>query len=78
MMRQQKITALVIVDENHSLIGIVSAYDLIKSMGSIKTIEEIMLAPETFFLTQQLLKMQSLRWRMPHSESSQLLMSLEK
>ncbi len=47
IMRQRKTTALVIVDEDHSLLGIVSAYDLLKGMGSIKTIEEIMQAPQT-------------------------------
>ena len=45
--RQRKITALVIVDEDHYLLGIVSAYDLIKGMDSIKTIEEIMQAPQS-------------------------------
>lgn len=47
IMRQRKTTALVIVDEDHSLLGIVSAYDLLKGMGSIKTIEEIMQAPQS-------------------------------
>ncbi len=47
IMRQRKTTALVIVDEDHSLLGIVSAYDLLKAMGSIKTIEEIMQAPQS-------------------------------
>jgi osmoprotectant transport system ATP-binding protein len=47
IMRQRKTTALVIVDEDHSLLGILSAYDLLKGMGSIKTIEEIMQAPQS-------------------------------
>jgi osmoprotectant transport system ATP-binding protein len=50
IMRQQKITALVIVDETDSIIGIVSAYDLIKNMSRIKKVEEIMLPPETYLL----------------------------
>ena len=47
IMRQRKTTALVIVDEDHSLLGIVSAYDLLKGMSSIKTIEEIMQSPQS-------------------------------
>jgi osmoprotectant transport system ATP-binding protein len=50
IMRQQKITALVIVDETDSIIGMVSAYDLLKNMGNIKKVEEIMLPPETYLL----------------------------
>ena len=50
IMRQQKITALVIVDETDSIIGIVSAYDLIKNMSRIKKVEEIMLPPEPYLL----------------------------
>ena len=46
-MRQRKTTALVIVDEDHSLLGIVSAYELLKGMSSIKTIEEIMQSPQS-------------------------------
>ena len=47
IMRQRKTTALVIVDEDHSLLGIVSAYELLKGMSSIKTIEEIMQSPQS-------------------------------
>ena len=78
IMRQRKTTALVIVDEDHSLLGIVSAYELIKGMSSIKTIEEIMSLLNLFFLTQPLLKMQLSLWRKPHSGLFQSLTSLEK
>jgi osmoprotectant transport system ATP-binding protein len=50
IMRQTKTTALVIVNEDHALLGIVSAYDLLKRMGSIKTIEEIMQSPQSVLL----------------------------
>ena len=42
LIRQRKITDLIIVDESKTLLGIVSAYDVIKSVNSIRTIEEIM------------------------------------
>ena len=46
-MRQQKITSLIIVDENDdTFIGLISAYELIKKVNSIQTIEEIMIVPE--------------------------------
>lgn len=43
LIRQRKITNLIVVDEGHHLLGIVSAYDLIKKLDSIKKIDEIML-----------------------------------
>ncbi|WP_277587033.1 betaine/proline/choline family ABC transporter ATP-binding protein [Psychrobacillus antarcticus] len=47
MMRQQKITSLIIVDENdEKFIGLISAYELIKKVNSIQLIEEIMRVPE--------------------------------
>ncbi|MGN7385771.1 betaine/proline/choline family ABC transporter ATP-binding protein [Sporosarcina sp. SAFN-015] len=42
LIRQRKITDLIIVDESKALLGIVSAYDVIKSVNSIRTIAEIM------------------------------------
>lgn len=47
MMRQQKITSLIIEDENDdTFIGLISAYELIKKVNSIQSIEEIMIVPE--------------------------------
>jgi osmoprotectant transport system ATP-binding protein len=47
MMRQQKVTSLIIVDENdEKFIGLISAYELIKKVNSIQLIEEIMRVPE--------------------------------
>ncbi len=47
MMRQQKVTSLIIVDENdEKFIGLISAYELIKKVNSIQLIEEIMRIPE--------------------------------
>lgn len=47
MMRQQKVTSLIIVDENDErFIGLISAYELIKKVNSIQVIEEIMRIPE--------------------------------
>ena len=46
-MRQQKITSLIIEDENDdSFIGLISAYELIKKVNSIQSIEEIIIVPE--------------------------------
>ena len=46
-MRQQKVTSLIIVDENdETFIGLISAYELIKKVNSIQSIEEIMRIPE--------------------------------
>ncbi|MBT2583353.1 betaine/proline/choline family ABC transporter ATP-binding protein [Planococcus sp. ISL-109] len=53
LMRKHKKTMLVIVDENKVMMGIVSAYDVIKQMNEIKTIEEIMLTNEPFLLSSQ-------------------------
>ncbi len=53
MMRKHKKTMLVIVDENDIMMGIVSAYDVIKQMDEIKTIEEIMISPEPFLWSSQ-------------------------
>ena len=41
LIRQKKITNLIIVDEDKKLLGIVSAYDLIKKLGDIQTIDVI-------------------------------------
>ena len=48
LIRQRKITNLVIVDDDKKFLGIVSAYDVIKKLDDIKTIEEIMLGREPF------------------------------
>ncbi|KXH83843.1 betaine/proline/choline family ABC transporter ATP-binding protein [Sporosarcina sp. HYO08] len=48
LIRQRKITNLIIVDDDNKLLGIVSAYDVIKKLDDIKTIEEIMLSREPF------------------------------
>ncbi|MCM3709443.1 betaine/proline/choline family ABC transporter ATP-binding protein [Sporosarcina luteola] len=42
LIRQRKITDLIIVDESKNLLGIVSAYDVIKKVNDIRTIEELM------------------------------------
>lgn len=46
IMRQQKVISVIVVDADHSILGIVSAYDLIKNLDKIKTIEEIMLSSQ--------------------------------
>ena len=47
MMRQSKITSLIIEDENDdSFIGLISAYELIKKVNSIQSIEEILIVPD--------------------------------
>ena len=48
LIRQRKITNLIIVDDDKKFLGIVSAYDVIKKLDDIKTIEEIMLPREPF------------------------------
>ena len=53
IMRKHKKMMLVIVDENNIMLGIVSAYDVIKQMNEIKTIEEIMISPEPFLWSSQ-------------------------
>lgn len=46
-MRQEKITSLIIEDENDdTFIGLISAYELIKKVNSIQSIEEILIVPE--------------------------------
>lgn len=46
ILRQRKITNLIIVNDNDSIIGIVSSNDLVKGIGKIKTLKEIMFTPE--------------------------------
>jgi len=46
--RKRKITNLIVVDDDKKLIGIVSAYDVIKKLDDIKIIEEIMQNREPF------------------------------
>ncbi|WP_342513417.1 betaine/proline/choline family ABC transporter ATP-binding protein [Sporosarcina sp. FSL K6-1522] len=41
LIRQRKITSLIVVDDDKKYLGIVSAYDLIKKLDVIKTIDEI-------------------------------------
>jgi osmoprotectant transport system ATP-binding protein len=48
--RQRKITNLIILDDDKKLLGIVSAYDLIKKLDTIKTIDEIMMPAEPYLL----------------------------
>lgn len=43
LMRQRKITNLIIVDEEDAMLGVVSSYDLVKQVSKIKSLEEIML-----------------------------------
>ncbi|MBE1555235.1 ABC transporter ATP-binding protein [Sporosarcina limicola] len=50
LIRQRKITSLIVVDDENKLLGIVSAYDLIKKLDDIQTIDEIMLSDELFLL----------------------------
>lgn len=46
-MRQEKITSLIIEDEHDdTFTGLISAYELIKKVNSIKSIEEILIVPE--------------------------------
>lgn len=42
LIRQRKITNLVITDDDKTLLGIVSAYDLIKKLDTIDTIDDVM------------------------------------
>lgn len=46
--RKRKITNIIVVDDDEKLIGIVSAYEVIKKLDDIKTIEEIMEIREPF------------------------------
>lgn len=50
LIRQRKITNLVIADDDNQLLGIVSAYDLIKKLDDVKTVDEIMVPAEPFLL----------------------------
>ncbi|WP_210470619.1 betaine/proline/choline family ABC transporter ATP-binding protein [Sporosarcina sp. 6E9] len=43
LIRQRKITHLIIADDDKQILGIVSAYDLIKEFNNIQTVDEIML-----------------------------------
>ncbi|SDN78193.1 osmoprotectant transport system ATP-binding protein [Psychrobacillus sp. OK028] len=46
-MRQEKITSLIIEDEqDDTFVGLISAYELIKKVSSIQSIEEILIVPE--------------------------------
>ncbi|MBM4763207.1 betaine/proline/choline family ABC transporter ATP-binding protein [Bacillus sp. B15-48] len=53
IMRKHKKTMLVVVDESDHMMGLVSAYDVIKKMEEIKTIEEIIRTSEPFLLNSQ-------------------------
>ncbi len=48
--RQRKITNLLILDDDQTLLGIVSAYDLIKKLDTISRIDEIMMPAEPYLL----------------------------
>ena len=50
LIRQRKITNLIIQDDDRKLLGIVSAYDLIKKLDVIKTIDEIMVPADPYLL----------------------------
>ncbi|QUW21011.1 betaine/proline/choline family ABC transporter ATP-binding protein [Sporosarcina sp. Marseille-Q4063] len=50
LIRQRKITHLVIADDDKKILGIVSAYDLIKDFNNIKTVDEIMLPADPVLL----------------------------
>ena len=50
LIRQGKITNLIIADDENNLLGIVSAYDLIKKLDDIKTVDEIMMPAVPFLL----------------------------
>lgn len=50
LIRQRKITNLIILDDDKKLLGIVSAYDLIKKMDAIKAVEEIMVPADPYLL----------------------------
>ncbi|MFD1037770.1 betaine/proline/choline family ABC transporter ATP-binding protein [Virgibacillus byunsanensis] len=53
MMRKDKKMMIVVVDENDKMMGIVSAYDLMKKMNEIKSIEEIMRSSEPYLKSSQ-------------------------
>ncbi|MFD1927418.1 betaine/proline/choline family ABC transporter ATP-binding protein [Sporosarcina siberiensis] len=48
LIRKSKTTNLIIADEDKKLLGIVSAYDLIKKLDDIKTVSEIMTKAEPY------------------------------
>lgn len=48
--RKKKITNLFVKDDDGVLLGIASAYDMIKKMGTVKTIEEIMVPVDSYLL----------------------------
>ncbi|WP_303969127.1 betaine/proline/choline family ABC transporter ATP-binding protein [Sporosarcina ureae] len=50
LIRQRKITDLLVVDDHKKLLGIVSAYDLIKQIDGIKTINDVMKPAVPFLL----------------------------
>ena len=50
LIRQRKITNLIIKDDDGKLLGIVSAYDLLKKLGAVKTIDEIMVPADPYLL----------------------------
>ena len=61
-----------------TIVGIVSAYDLIKGMEQIKTIEEIMQTPESVLFDSANAKDAIVMMAKPHSGSFQSLTSLKK
>lgn len=50
LIRRRKITNLIVVDDDDKLLGIVSAYDLIKKLDTIKSVEDIMVPAEPYLL----------------------------
>ena len=77
-MRQRKTTALVIVDEVIPFSELYLPMICSKVWAVSKQSKKSCRLLNLFFLTQQLLKMQSSIWRMPYSGSFQSLTSLEK
>lgn len=51
LVRQRKITNLLISDDDNKLLGIVSAYDLIRKFDSITTIDDVMTPAEPYLLS---------------------------
>lgn len=47
-MRQHRTNTLIVVDDDDTLMGIISANDLLAKIGHIKTIEEIMVSPSPY------------------------------
>ena len=50
LIRQRKITNLIVQDDDGKLLGIVSAYNLLKKLGTVKTIDEIMVPADPYLL----------------------------